>query len=543
MHRKIKTPVADKVLLILILFVLGSAFAGQDCRDCHEDMQSSCNLTCVDCHVSSTAPGQVQHQGHPKIIANPSKEEYWQEKCVTCHAKEIDHFRKSLHYSSAGIIDQTRFLLGKSSAALTGNPPDSWKQLKRPSLSSARSTADLADRLLARKCLACHFSVEAGQQAEGRKRAAGCAACHIPLDQKNGKALYGHKMQRKIKDAVCLTCHSGNRVGADYYGYFEHDYHNDYQTPYGSKPAFAAFQHRLKPDLHQQAGMQCMDCHFQKEVMGNGQTINFEGQHAQAACRDCHGGFTEKAIRQSAARPVQFDKSLTAHQSFHKKVRCVACHARWTYQDYGLHLFFDQSKAYEQWADYLWQDDAEITGLLRQQLSLDPEKRKYARTTNKLSGRSMPGAWYKGWTFRRWEGLVLGKDASGFFAPLRPLYQFYITYVDSAENIWLDSRIPLRQDGLPGWSWDVYTPHTIMRRGRSCESCHGNALAAGLGIRASANDTVSHAITLPSAPILPGVRLLNKQEQGSLLNYSERYKKWRMKEFKKGGIKKLLQGD
>ncbi len=529
-----------RALFILIALNSLALFAAEDCRSCHSDMQSSCNLNCVDCHVSTAAPGQVQPEGHPKIIANPSKEVYWQEKCASCHAAEIMRFKNSLHYSLAGVIDQTRFLWGKTSQPVTGKTATEWKELTRTSFSNPRSPADLVDRLLGQKCMTCHFEADGKQQANGRKRAAGCAACHISLEQTSGKPLFGHKMQRKVADETCLTCHSGNRVGADYYGYFEHDYHNEYQTPYGSKPEFATFQHRLAPDVHQLAGMQCTDCHSQKDVMGGEAMAAFEGQNPKVTCPDCHGGFKQKTKPAHAERVPQFDQTVIAHQSFHQQVSCAACHAGWSYQDYGLHLFYDQSNHYEQWGDYLWQDDMEITRLLQEQLGLLPELRRTARTTNKLTGKTLAGAWYKGWTFRRWEGIVLGKDATGRYAPVRPLYQYYITYVDSAENVWLDSQKPQRIDGKSGWSWDVYSPHTIRERGRSCEGCHGNALAAGLGIRSALKDSVANSITLPSAPILPGMRLLNSKERKRLLNSPASYKKWRVKEYKKQGIKKLL---
>ena len=541
MQWKIKAIFAFIQFLFFILaFSSTTLFAGEDCRSCHKEMQASCNLTCADCHVSPTAAGQIQPADHPRIIANPSKEEYWQEKCAACHAKEIEQFKNSLHYSLAGIIGQTRYLWGKTDSPLSKNPGAAWKKLKGFSPAHPRNPAELVDGLLTQKCMACHFEADGRNQASGRKRAAGCASCHIPLDQKSGKPLFGHKIQRTVGDKTCLTCHSGNRVGADYYGYFEHDYHNDYQTPYGSTAEFASFQHRLVPDVHQLAGMQCMDCHSQKEVMGGKEAASFEGQNSTLSCSECHGGFRKKTKRTQAEHVPQFDHTLISHKKFHQNVSCAACHAGWSYQDYGLHLFYDQSNHYEQWGDYLWQDDMEITRLLQEQLKRDPEFRQPARTTNKLSAETLPGAWYKGWTFRRWEGVVLGKNVRGSYAPIRPLYQYYITYVDSAENIWLDSQIPRRMDGKPGWSWDVYTPHTIQKSGRSCESCHGNALAAGLGIRSALKDSVAHSITLPSVPILPGTRLLNSDEQKRLLNASVLYKKWRAEAFKKQGIKKLL---
>ena len=123
---------------------------------------------------------------------------------------------------------------------------------------------------------------------------------------------------------------------------------------------------------------------------------------------------------------------------------------------------------------------------------------------------------------------------------MRPLYQYFITYVDADENVWLDSEIPRRKDGQRGWAWDIYSPHTIGKTGRACESCHGNPKAAGLGIRQNRADSVSNSITLPSEPITPGARLLNQDEVNKLMNKSPQYKKWRALEFKSKGVDILI---
>lgn len=121
---------------------------------------------------------------------------------------------------------------------------------------------------------------------------------------------------KKIADTVCLSCHSGNRVGADYHGFFERDYYYQYQQPFGSRPWFGAFQHHLVKDVHQQAGLQCVDCH--KEHVEQSRMPRFEGEQPSVRCQDCHGGFNEKPSPNAAKGPV-FNSASVAHQSFHQK--------------------------------------------------------------------------------------------------------------------------------------------------------------------------------------------------------------------------------
>ena len=524
------------IFLITILTHWAQA-AEPSCQSCHREMHSNCGLTCQACHLSPNATQIPGLKNHPAVIANPSTSEWWAEKCLSCHQKEIRSFEKSLHYSNAGCIDQTRFLLGKNARLFQTNQ-QTWQRLKSVRKIEKPIIAGLADHLLAGKCLSCHFESDRRQDAFGRKHAAGCAACHVTIDQNTGHPLHGHQFQKKPDDIVCLSCHSGNRVGADYYGYFEHDYHNQYQTPYGSKPEFAAFQHRLQTDVHRRAGMHCTDCHTEH---GSHQTAaRFEGQYPDVRCSDCHGGFGEKPTR-AFDRIKLFSSKIIAHQNFHSKVRCSSCHAQWSYQDYGLHLFLDQSRHYEMWEDYLWQGDGEVTALLQQQLALPENQRVSAYSTNKLSGQKMPGIWYKGLTFRRWENPVLGWDTQGKIGIIRPFFQYFITYVDSLDRVWIDSEKPVRKDGTLGWNWDAYVPHTIGAKGRSCESCHLNPKVAGLGIRQSADDSAANVITLPSAPILPRSRLLNSEEQKRLLQKSRSYKYWRSKAYLQNGIRQLFE--
>ena len=516
------------IIIIISLLIISFSRADEACTNCHVTFESSCGLQCTDCHNSSKADyiPSIQNGIHPAVIQNPSDERWWNEKCLSCHKMQINAFKETTHYSAANIIGQTRYLWGKTDDISCES--DEWKTLISENAAKGHSPAQLIDNLLAKKCLSCHFASDAKNESTGKKRNSGCAACHIPLDQNSGKPLFGHKMQKAISDTVCLTCHNGNHVGADYYGYFEQDYHTDYSMPYGSKPIFGAYQYRLSSDVHQQAGLNCTDCHRSVKTAGH--------KYSALSCEQCHGGFNQTENTQAK----KFNKEIIAHKKFHKNISCSACHAQWSYQDYGLHLFLDESNSYDMWANTVVQGDYQVTLFLNRVLSMEEDKRPFAESANRLSAKISPGIWYKGWTFRRWEEPVLGINENGKYSIIRPLYQYFITYVDSNENVWLDSKIPQKKDGTKGWAWDSYSPHTIGKSGRNCESCHGNSKAAGLGIRQNPADSVSNIITLPAQLIAPGARILNQREIDKLLNKSSQYKKWRALEFKKQGIDKLF---
>ena len=138
----------------------------------------------------------------------------------------------------------------------------------------------------------------------------------------------------------------------------------------------------------------------------------------------------------------------------------------------------------------------------------------YPVSMDRVSGQEREGIWSVGWRFRRWEPMPLGLDNDGRYTILRPLYQYLVSYVDGMGNVIMDSVVPRRGDGSgKGWAFMPYVPHTTAPFGRACTACHMNREAAGLGIQEEL--TGDTALTVPSPPPLPGIRLLSPSEQGA----------------------------
>ncbi len=487
----------------LILLVLHSLPA-EDCRTCHQSHLSACGLTCNACHNVTKAVFPVDilsTKNHPPVLRFPSANDYSGEKCQKCHQRQVESYRQSGHFTMENMLKTL------SVSSIPGLP----QKLSRKNLinlqpvKSPAGANEIIGPLLVQKCLRCHTEARVSDQASGRKRHNGCASCHIAVDQKSGASENGHKFSGQVADATCLTCHSGNYTGADYYGYYEHDYHQDYNTPVGSSPEFGSFQHRLSSDIHQKKGLSCTDCHSFHKAYSSGRKVK--------ECLDCHTGNPAKAVSETAA----YNPDIVPHQSFHKQVSCTSCHAGWSYQDYGLHLYYDQTKQYDFWINYKWQGDQWVTDWLDSMSVLPEAERKMARSPNYLSGALWPGIWYTAWEFRRWEDPVLGIGADGRYKIIQPFSGMNLTYVDSLNRVWLDS------EKFAG-SWRSYSPHTIQPAGRACESCHGNAKAAGLGIRQSPEDIVSNPVTIPQFDKKSADRALNSAEQKRLLIPSALYR-------------------
>ena len=176
------------------------------------------------------------------------------------------------------------------------------------------------------------------------------------------------------------------------------------------------------------------------------------------------------------------------------------------------------------WYHLTAQGDPYLQKVLEEHLER-PEK-GYPVSKDWISGESRPGIWSAGWRFRRWEFMPLGVDHEDRYAILRPLYQYLITYVDRLGNVPLDSAIPSRGDGGRGWAFMPYVPHTVAPFGRSCDSCHQNRVAAGLGIMQK--PTMDTGLTISSLPAVKTMRLLNPEEKKKLLEPSGKWRKERL---------------
>jgi len=212
------------------------------------------------------------------------------------------------------------------------------------------------------------------------------------------------------------------------------------------------------------------------------------------------------------------DPSIAAHAiPGMGKVHCMGCHSTWRFMDYGPSLIRDDRKDLNRWSPWRLQGDATVAELF------DAHGRFLGTRDD-----SFLGPWLMGWRFRRWEYLTLGKDHQSRIVPFRPRYQYSISFVNSGGDVVLDNVIPKRGDGRgPGWAFMPYYPHTIQKRGRSCEDCHWQFLAAGHGLWKGQGPDIS--LTKPSPPIYPSMALLSETEAQNILQKTSVYRIWRLK--------------
>ncbi|MFH0844541.1 MAG: hypothetical protein V1930_03625 [Pseudomonadota bacterium] len=533
------------------------------CLGCHEGIEGisrNHDFDCLACHIKPESRYLERLPDHKTVIRNPSDPSHMVTFCMPCHEKEIGDINRSLHVTMAGIINQTRFLWGAQERAAPaifglGNTLKPLPEVKPDDYPD--DPRFLVDDFLRRRCLRCHISAS-GSPGNGLYRSSGCAACHVIYDNDGryggddkaidkSKAGYPmrHRFTTDIPNVQCLHCHNQNNVGADYEGLFEHDYSSIYRSPLiEGTPApmiYGMDNHHLAKDIHAEKGLWCIDCHTKKDVMGDGNLYSYALEVPMRRCTDCHGGF-RNGFPNHSVESIQWDsqevfflsrdkvvgrvlplftKKIIPHQiEAHERVRCSACHAQWSFQDYGLSVIREDRVDPQKWVRLTAQADPYLEKVMLKQLEKPDSQSPFSKDW--LTGKERTGLWSVGWRFRRWEYMPLGIDHNGKVAILRPRHQYLISYVDRLGNVSLNSVIPSRGDGSgKGWAFMPYVPHTVSPFGRGCDSCHMNGMSLGLGLFQEKGMDMD--LMIPSPPALNEMRLLSSVEQKRLLNPSHRF--------------------
>lgn len=425
------------------------------CTGCHSDVQldPAHQFACTSCHGGNDQEPQIE-KAHSGLIAQPGHPDRMTVTCGGCHPNQVKVASKSLHFTLANKVNTIRRHFGAESP-LTAAP-------EVPLAASIASSLTLADDMLRRRCLRCHVYSK-GDEYDAVTHATGCGACHL--------AFKGGKLQRhafaKPTDTQCLSCHYGNYVGSDYHGRYEHDYNWEYRTPYSTQTAhntaprpYGVEYHDFAPDLHQQRGLICIDCHRQS---GHPQ------QKSTITCLNCHGwqpaqppptlgniqvrnkGLILIGAADNKEHPVPMLRH-PAHQRYGRKVACQVCHGQWSFNDAPTHLLLTKRTDFEPWERLTVQSSAEVESLLEHNLHYSQEKPVAMR--DGLTGEPRPGIWLQGFGQRRWEQMIVGKDTDGIIKVFRPLLDLRLSMVEADGQVPFDNVIGQGTGMLP------YTPHT-----------------------------------------------------------------------------------
>ncbi|MCX6543418.1 MAG: hypothetical protein NTV05_03270 [Acidobacteria bacterium] len=512
------TPDAPSPLPAPLPVVMGRP---EGCLICHRGVTGLGNahrpeaIGCASCHGGDpfTVDKRRAHAGMEVIAGNLARAI---RGCgqAACHASIVPRVEGSLMATMSGIVAINRRVFGEEGAGRQ-NGPVHVRDL-------GRTAADTHMRQL---CAGCHLGmakVALGPNGEGT-RGGGCNACHLTyspaalaeLTRYENQKMRGAAAAPSVHPALsldvgngqCLGCHSRSaRIATSFEGWTEI---NDAPTEASdrSRPVPSGFRRieddrifkRLIPDIHQQRGLDCIDCHTSTEVMGDGVAHGRKSEQLRVACEDCHalpgtrlavvaaagidpesqrilglrnwpgpkpshyvrtpkGDVLVNALIDATGTPRMVRKRTGERRDLkpaipvclegpgHTRLSCGSCHTAWAPRCPTCHTSFDASAA-----AYDWIDNADVRGAWSEKAG------PFAADLPTLGIRRLP------------EGTGARREVIETFVPAM------ILTIERKREAGRPSDLLFRR------LYARIEPHTTRREVRSCESCHNNPTALGYG--------------------------------------------------------------
>ncbi len=346
------------------------------CLSCHFETPDKAHgrkvLGCFVCHLGNPLSGDpdIAHQG---VVLNPGDLRVVNRTCGQegCHVEQVKQVKNTLMATNRGIISTLRFYWGETKDQ---NEPVTVEMLLKN-----RVAQSLALDYFRKLCGTCHLwlpkNTLPGFLSE---KGGGCTACHYSKGPIKDRRKKHPLITKKIPMKNCVRCHNrSGRIGLSYQGLYESE---GYGTPFEDGDLSSLqlddgrFVQEIHPDIHFKKGLICIDCHNQKEIMGDGKQHAHLYEQVEIRCVTCHGGKDElvkllneqnsnkrfptlnnlvKATSGQIVLKGKTDEKLHELRPFsekacrneqHKSLSCQACHSPWVPQCYGCHVRYDRGK-------------------------------------------------------------------------------------------------------------------------------------------------------------------------------------------------------
>ena len=448
--------------------------------------------------------------------SNPSAPLGWEGGCGGCHPYQLGRVKSTIMQTNAGMIRNIKLTWegedGRSHVSSAGEHygEDGRKVRFEP----VADLEGLSGELYRKFCSRCHIGTE-NPDSYAAVHGAGCAACHFPWNDEGtytggdrtmrGRA--GHSASHRLEPlpgtAVCARCHNrSGRIALSYQGLYDGS-NGLVPTVKGEPGPVVASGARtlthIQPDVHHAAGMECIDCHTSRDVMGDGYAYSSMYRQTEIACEDCHGSGAgrpklrtisrenDEALRESRGYPrpltmgmhvvqtargrgyanvfsergsiwLQGKRSGRLHRvkvitgtpehtlPGHGRLECFACHSRTAVQCYGCHTRYDRGKP---GMDY-------------------------------IKGEETPGAFSETEDYRSLYPFPLAINQRGKVSPVTPGCQTFVTVADEEGVVERDETVASFR-GKRQLRFAPFYSHNTGKKAISCRECHGNPAFLGFG--------------------------------------------------------------
>ncbi len=484
----------------------------ESCLQCHGNVQGFSTfhnpqlIGCSSCHLGNPLE-KNKDEAHKGMVLIPGNLSNAKQTCGqnNCHPGIAERVDSSLMTTMSGVISVDKY---------------AFEEIEKPNgkyhIEKIGHTA--SESHLRNLCASCHLGNEKKEfgPISELSRGGGCNACHLNYsssalkDLKNYDSLkiakpdsallsFHPSISLNILNEHCFGCHSrSGRISTSYEGWHETSLSAD---EVGGDKNYRLLEdgrifEMIKPDIHFEAGLVCVDCHISYEVMGDGKFYEHKEEQLLVQCEDCHSSKKHEVItldefdyeskkiaeindiedknkkfikvkksktplintylqngrqpklvgKQSKKtydlNPPKFDCASTI---VHSTLSCNSCHTAWAPQCVGCHTDYQPNvegfdllsnkDTDSTWVEYHGEFFAELP-------TLGVREEKEQGRTKRVIDTFIPG-------------MIMTLDKS--------------KYGNSKSEL-LFKRL-----------FAPSVAHTIQKVSRSCESCHNNSLAVGYG--------------------------------------------------------------
>ena len=523
-------------LIYLLWAILGLLFAGcrgpvgdgSTCAQCHQGLElaSPSHLECVSCHGGDPA-AREEKASHRTMFGpkNPADPAHWEKTCGSCHPYQLERVQGNLMYTNTGMIKNIQKTWEGEDGTLYATRSEAVHDAAGLPLDLANVTEldNLSGELYRKFCAVCHVGIDMNRVWSG-SHASGCAACHFPYNdnatyQGNDATVKGkwphsasHEMAVLPDNQVCVRCHNrSGRIALSYQGW--NDGNNSLVPTAAGGPGpkiIGGVRNvtRIQADIHHEKGLECIDCHTSRDVMGDGYAYENMYLQTEIACEDCHGSARQRPRSEPISRENDEVLRESAHYQHpmkqgdemvltgkgrkysnvfvadgkvwlqgkrdgklreskvitgtpehnivgHERMECYACHSRSVAQCYGCHTQYDQREL----------------------------------GTDFIKGVKTPGRFSETEDYRMLYPFPLALNQRGKVSTVTPGCQTFVTVIDQQGNKSLDEYVAL-YNGRQQLRFAPFFGHNTGTRAIGCAECHANPAFLGFGQHVVSADSI-----------------------------------------------------
>jgi len=280
------------------------ALTGQpeNCLSCHQGIEpisashSIEEFGCVSCH-SGNRLALEETTAHTGLVRNPAALDTAAQYCGSCHGAQVVFVERSIMTTYTGAISLIRRAFGLQEDGAAQYAAQAVGDL--PAFSPAESDP-LPVHEFAENCQTCHIGTEP-QHEEYYYRSTGCSACHVLYaadglyqggDPTISRTEPGHPQTHQITTAIpytqCNHCHNRGNYDLRTMTFVPRPDMPDDTVSDADRRVHDYYQ-PISQFTRCEWELDCIDCHTQQEIMGNGVIYNNRSEARYVQCSTCHG--------------------------------------------------------------------------------------------------------------------------------------------------------------------------------------------------------------------------------------------------------------